>query len=1134
MPGPAATVGSMHICPMCNPGTPPPPHVGGPVSGPGIPTVLIGGKPAAVMGDMCICAGPPDTIVQGEATVLIGGKPAATIGSMTAHGGSVTVGNPTVLIGTGGSGATAVMAVHKIPFPKISPILKTMASITGRGKQLNNAIAQQQAVRDTAPVEEVLEDSTTVTLTTTFAKDQLLFLCQHQPKALFMGLFIKTFGTDIPTVAFEELYNDILNDAPILEAPLTVKVEIPFGGRQAAFYSNHQEGIHEIFVAEQVIRNAVLEDEEHNELRGELMTMLIEEYGHYLDYLLRHKYALTENKDAQHDEGAKFAYQLFSINPIEQADQLFAEATIDGGNPTNLIWDFTTFHNDLKQYVNEDRQNQDDNQGNYEFYKAGFANPGHGEYGHGDIEEEALIEDLERYLSYSYDDDEIDAKIQEVLDKIYLGNWLRDFSQAVDPMIIRPMAKGMEVTASVSDDLFDKNGSVTEALKKEDFSTDVAENQNVTITYPTLPSITSWKDLPKFGKINEYVATTEFKPVKVSADFVATAIEMLAAREFIRDADGKKREFDIKNESFTGFLEAFRKQFKEIDIETLGAYRPEEHIDNPLGLGQNEDGSDRGDDVLFSKFIGKVSDTSPMHKIGLGTAASKGFGMKNYIRGAKTAFSTGCGQEAPTSYEYIRSQLKKAAKGGFNDTESLVHLGAGLHTLEDYFAHTNFAELSLIKLGYTAVFPWVDKVPETKFKYEYAKVLAGTQNYDPYLLFPKNELKNIKDRNSLLSACIPLVTGTFGMVDTAASVLPLINHHLFSMEIEPWEKAECKRYTFADVMIREMAKDMDDNLSQTDSMVNFENAVNALLKIRDFKLCTSMVPDFVDKGLHYISEFIKLKQNFTKYFVGNAIISAINDAQTALNKDLKIMAAGSFAIGTNPSHTQIAKDDTHHPMHKLSSELAVYAVKHIGGAIFETWGKNGKNPKKALDLLDICMRHPSVSDWQDEIVEKWAKDNKAKICEASSPSIIIERVFHSIEHFEEGLESVNGFIADSNIIEQLAEFYKKQSGKTFDVNGMQNDLQKGMDACDTLEANAKTARAKWNTKYPKPAYCVALLKTQRHTIGLGDTLSGLAQKYETSERTIKNLNPVTIQGDVVQLGSIIKVPKHDKDDHKHE
>lgn len=68
---PAARVGDMHVCPMLNPGTPPPPHVGGPVAM-GSPTVLIGGMPAARMGDMAVCAGPPDSIVLGCMTVLIG------------------------------------------------------------------------------------------------------------------------------------------------------------------------------------------------------------------------------------------------------------------------------------------------------------------------------------------------------------------------------------------------------------------------------------------------------------------------------------------------------------------------------------------------------------------------------------------------------------------------------------------------------------------------------------------------------------------------------------------------------------------------------------------------------------------------------------------------------------------------------------------------------------------------------------------------------------------------------------------------------------------------------------------------------------------------------------------------------
>jgi uncharacterized Zn-binding protein involved in type VI secretion len=96
---PAARLTDMHVCPMQTPGLPPIPHIGGPVAGPGVPTVLIGKLPAAVVGDSAICAGPPDVIVKGSASVLIGGKPAARVGDSTAHGGSVVTGLPTVLIG---------------------------------------------------------------------------------------------------------------------------------------------------------------------------------------------------------------------------------------------------------------------------------------------------------------------------------------------------------------------------------------------------------------------------------------------------------------------------------------------------------------------------------------------------------------------------------------------------------------------------------------------------------------------------------------------------------------------------------------------------------------------------------------------------------------------------------------------------------------------------------------------------------------------------------------------------------------------------------------------------------------------------------------------------------------------------
>ena len=92
----AARVGDMHVCPMV---TGVVPHVGGPVLPAGCATVLIGGMPAARVGDMLTCTGPPDTIIAGSATVLIGGMPAARMGDSTAHGGTIVLGCMTVIIG---------------------------------------------------------------------------------------------------------------------------------------------------------------------------------------------------------------------------------------------------------------------------------------------------------------------------------------------------------------------------------------------------------------------------------------------------------------------------------------------------------------------------------------------------------------------------------------------------------------------------------------------------------------------------------------------------------------------------------------------------------------------------------------------------------------------------------------------------------------------------------------------------------------------------------------------------------------------------------------------------------------------------------------------------------------------------
>ncbi len=93
---PAARLTDMHVCPMVS-GTVP--HIGGPIVSPCVPTVMVSFLPASVVGDQCVCIGPPDVVVKGSATVIIGGRPAARIGDQTAHGGVITTGSPTVIIG---------------------------------------------------------------------------------------------------------------------------------------------------------------------------------------------------------------------------------------------------------------------------------------------------------------------------------------------------------------------------------------------------------------------------------------------------------------------------------------------------------------------------------------------------------------------------------------------------------------------------------------------------------------------------------------------------------------------------------------------------------------------------------------------------------------------------------------------------------------------------------------------------------------------------------------------------------------------------------------------------------------------------------------------------------------------------
>lgn len=142
-----ATLGSMHVCPMCS-GTVP--HVGGPVSMASMSGVTINGKAVAVQGDMCTCAGAPDTIAQGSAGVTINGTPIATMGSMTAHGGQITQGCPGVTISARTDADTATLPPAEIPFPEIRLRNVVGAALIGAAKKLAESRSNQETLKEEA------------------------------------------------------------------------------------------------------------------------------------------------------------------------------------------------------------------------------------------------------------------------------------------------------------------------------------------------------------------------------------------------------------------------------------------------------------------------------------------------------------------------------------------------------------------------------------------------------------------------------------------------------------------------------------------------------------------------------------------------------------------------------------------------------------------------------------------------------------------------------------------------------------------------------------------------------------------------------------------------------------------------
>ena len=303
------------------------------------------------------------------------------------------------------------------------------------------------------------------------------------------------------------------------------------------------------------------------------------------------------------------------------------------------------------------------------------------------------------------------------------------------------------------------------------------------------------------------------------------------------------------------------------------------------------------------------------------------------------------------------------------------HFGSALHVLEDYFAHSNFCELSLRKLGHTAVLPW-----------------TATANC----------------KHSL-----PVVTGMFGSTDVIASLAEPIAHKVFG--IESWEFKASKPGDRSDgekIMLILLSEHSDKR---------YYEAFEKFLKLRD-RIASIPGHQYLERAGWIASAPMRLVLNSYNCVYQQLLLlvgNSVDDAQTMFDSDPN--KNGS----TDPSHSQLAKDHDVHPLHTLAATLASSAVEQVGIAMNKHWrGIPASDPAK---VAASYLTHPQDSTWQDGLVRAWAQKHPANIRRAASATELQHLHEEHGKHALEEIRRVGRY--GSKSWDYITEFYEDLFGE---------------------------------------------------------------------------------------------------------
>ena len=700
-----------------------------------------------------------------------------------------------------------------------SPVLFHGNLETLPSKNISAAPERKRQAFMVAPIAHAAVE-TDRSLESSFAFTQLEQVAKNFTSAEFVMLLAPIFGYDIPAETYIRLHEELRNGS--IKKP-AIKVM-----KSCHYPASFDNETREILVHQAAADRAAA----GNDDSWELLTALLHEFGHYIDLVLRSDLAeknldgtSTLASDAEGDEGAKFAYNIAFFDFCNSGSAPYAcyrSPTFNG----ELKVDYHAVQQAIQQSQNEDAQHNEGKHGSIEFFGAGMGEHNKdrpsSSFGHQSIERALL-------------DASLNFRNEDILKQIYFGNWLRDYSQLLDPSIVR-----------------------------------------------------------KPGAPRNF-------PAAFSRQELTELVDIFAEDEFIRSPE--------------------QKPIFKVTPSILGVYRPVEHIDNPTNNSPNAPDPHTIDKDFQPRASTEYTSIDPETS------------MKRYI-----AFSAA----------YMSSEINQALAAGPRP-EGYRHFGAALHVLEDYFAHSNFVELSLRKIGHVHVLPWTSSAP---------------------------------GKHSL-----PIVTGMFDSDDVIASTAGTIADILFKVEwkFKPMESGE---RTKADRIILILLR------AHSDPRVL--QAYEDYLKIRDN---LAKIPGYKYMGaipfytVGQISNIYNFVYSTLLHLVGNSV------------DDQQIVRVGDPNTNgsTNPTHSQLAKDHDNHPFHTMAAELAKIAVREVGAAVAAQWWKGDKTADPAL-IARGFLTHPFDTNWQDKLVAEWAKKHPKEVKRGESAT-----EWEAIEkaHKKEVLDSIN-------------------------------------------------------------------------------------------------------------------------------